>query len=243
MPSSPDRTIDLNADVGEGAGEEPLYEWISSANVACGGHAGDAASMREAVRLALRHGVAVGAHPSYDDRRRFGRTSIDLDPAELARSIEAQLAAFRRIADELGAPVRHVKPHGALYNDAAYRAEVALAVALGAASLSPVPILVGLSGSPALRIWRERSFRVAAEGFADRAYEPDGTLVPRSVPGALVCDPSMAATQAVRLAEQGRCATICLHSDTPGAATIAKAARTALERAGFTIRAIPDEDE
>jgi UPF0271 protein len=239
MRSSTDRRIDINADVGEGAGEEPLYGLITSANIACGGHAGDAGSMREAVRLAMAHGVAIGAHPSYPDREGFGRVTRSLEPEVLARAVAAQVGALLAIAGAIGARVAHVKPHGALYNDAAARREVALAVAEGVASVSRTLVLVGLAGSPALRAWRERGFRVAAEGFADRTYAPDGTLVPRTSIGALITDSTEAAAQAVGLARGGRCDTICVHADTPGAVAIAAAVRCGLEEAGFAISA-PD---
>ena len=178
MPSSFDRLIDLNADVGEGPGEDPLYAHITSANIACGGHAGDESTMREAVRLALRHGVAIGAHPSYPDRESFGRVTLNLSPSELSLSIAAQVDALLRAAEAEGARVTHVKPHGALHRDAGAARDIALSIAAGVASVSPTLVLVGLAGSPALRVWTERGFRVAAEGFADRAYSGDGTLVP-----------------------------------------------------------------
>jgi UPF0271 protein len=238
MRSSTDRRIDLNADVGEGAGEEPLYGLITSANIACGGHAGDAGSMREAARLAMAHGVAIGAHPSYPDRDGFGRVSQTLAPSALARAVAAQVGALLSIAGAVGARVAHVKPHGALYNDAALRSDVALAVAEGVASVSQALILVGLAGSPALGIWRERGFRVAAEGFADRAYAADGTLVPRTSRGALITGSAEAAAQAIGLARGGRCDTICVHADTPGAGAIAAAVRLGLEEAGFAVSAL-----
>jgi 5-oxoprolinase (ATP-hydrolysing) subunit A len=238
MRSSPDRAIDLNADVGELDGEEPLYALITSANIACGGHTGDAKSMRKAVRLAMAHGVAIGAHPSYPDREGFGRVTQSIAPATLARAIASQVTALIAVAGAAGARLSHVKPHGALYNDAALRRDVALAVADGVASVSNELILVGLAGSPALRAWRERGFRVAAEGFADRAYAPDGTLVPRDVDGALITDSRKAAAQAIGLADKGGCATICIHADTPGAAGIAAAVRMGLEEAGFAISAL-----
>jgi 5-oxoprolinase (ATP-hydrolysing) subunit A len=238
MRSSADRSIDLNADVGEGAGEEPLYASITSANIACGGHAGDLSSMREAVRLAMAHGVAIGAHPSYPDREGFGRVTKSLAPAELARAIAGQVAALVAITEALGTRVTHVKPHGALYNDAASRSDVALAVADGVASVSHGPVLVGLAGSSALRVWRDRGFRVAAEGFADRAYAAGGTLVPRTRAFAVITDPEAATAQAIGLAGGGGCATICVHADTPGAALIAAAVRLGLEQAGFVVSAL-----
>jgi len=238
MRSLPSRRIDLNADVGEGPGEEALYEVISSANVACGGHAGDIVSMREAVGLALRRGVAVGAHPSYPDREGFGRLSQDLDPEEIATAVAAQIISLAQVVWTQGAGLVHVKPHGALYNDAAFRDDVAAAVAEGVVRVSDALILYGLAGSSALTVWRRRGLRIACEGFADRAYDPDGRLVPRTHPGALITDPHAAADQAVRLASGGRCDTICVHGDTPGAVAIARAVRRGLENAGFAIRAI-----
>ena len=240
MPSSAEPVIDLNVDLGEGPGEQPLYAWISSANIACGGHAGDDATMGEAVRLALSHGVAIGAHPSYPDRSGFGRMTMNVAGAELSRELATQIASIRRVAEELGARVTHVKPHGALYNDAAARPEIAVAVADGVAAVSPALLLVGLAGSTALEIWRRRGFTIAAEGFADRAYAPDRTLLPRSRRGAVITDPQTAAAQAVRLAREGHCDTICVHADTPGSATIAAAVRAGLETAGFTVRSLAD---
>jgi len=238
MPSFSDRLIDLNADVGEGPGEEPLYALITSANIACGGHAGNEDTMREAVRLALRHGVAIGAHPSYPDREGFGRVTMNLPPAALSRAIAEQVDALVRAAKAQGARVTHVKPHGALYRDAGEGRDVALAVASGVASVSPALVLVGLAGSPALRVWQEHGFDVAAEGFADRAYAADGTLVPRTEASALITDPEAAARQAIRLAGDGVCATICVHADTEGAAAIAAAVRAGLEEAGFVLSAL-----
>lgn len=237
MRSSPERWIDLNADLGEGPDEQHLYPLISSANVACGGHAGDEQSMRRSVRLALTHDVAVGAHPSYPDREGFGRVSMRLASSTLVDAVAEQTEALMRIARELHAEVKHVKPHGALYADAASRDEVAIAVAEGIARVSGELVLVGFAGSGALRIWREMGCHVAAEGFADRAYAPDGTLVPRTHAGALIEDASVAADQAIRLAMEGRCDTICVHGDTPGARAIAASVRRRLEDAGFAIRA------
>jgi UPF0271 protein len=234
------REIDLNADLGEGAGEAPLYGIVSSANVACGGHAGDPSTMREAVRLALVHGVALGAHPSYPDRDGFGRVSISLAPAALADAIARQVHALAEIASGLGTALVHVKPHGALYNDAARDEAVAGAIATGVLKISGDLVLVGLAGSRALDVFRTRGFRVAAEGFADRAYEVDGTLVPRTRAGSILGDPEAAAAQAVRLARGGRCDTLCVHSDTPHAAEILAAVRETLEAAGWTIAGLAD---
>jgi UPF0271 protein len=238
MPSSSDRRIDLNADVGEGPGEEPLFALITSANIACGGHTGDEDTMRKAVRLALLHGVAIGAHPSYPDRQGFGRVTRRLAPSALTASVAAQVAALVRTAAASGARVRHVKPHGALYGDAAAHPDVALALAEGVGSVSSALVLVGLAGSAALRLWSERGFQVAAEGFADRSYAADGTLVPRTDASALITNPADAAAQAIHLARRGLCTTICVHGDTAGAVAIAGAVRRGLEEAGFVVTAL-----
>ena len=237
MRSSTDRRIDLNADVGEGPGEDALYDVITSANIACGGHAGDRASMDVAVGLALRHGVAIGAHPSYADREGFGRISRELAPAALASAVASQIAVLAEIAATRGAHVVHVKPHGALYNDAAARNDVAAAIAEGVVQVSDALVLVGLANSDAITLWRARGLRTASEGFADRAYDSGGRLVPRTQTGALITDPQAAAGQAVRIASAGRCDTICVHADTPGAVAIAQAVRRGLEDAGFAVRA------
>ena len=237
MPCSSDRLIDLNADVGEGPGEEALYAHITSANIACGGHAGNKDTMREAVNLAVRHGVAIGAHPSYPDREGFGRATMHLSQEALSKSIAAQIEALVRIASADGAQVTHVKPHGALYADAARR-DIALALASGVASVSSALVLVGLAGSPALRVWNELGFHVAAEGFADRAYTAGQTLVPRSESSAVITNPEAAALQAIRLASDGVCATICVHGDTKNAAAIAATVRQELEESGFVVSAL-----
>jgi UPF0271 protein len=238
MPSSHERLIDLNADVGEGRGEEPLYALVTSANIACGGHAGTDASMKDAVRLALRHGVAVGAHPSYPDAEHFGRVTMSLAPHAVTQAVAGQIAALQRIASAAGARVTHVKPHGALYGDAASRPDVARAVAAGVALLSPTLVLVGLAESDGLRVWIELGLPVSAEGFADRAYAGDGTLVSRKEAGAVITDPAAAASQAIRLASSGLCETICVHGDTVGAIAIATAVRRGLEDAGFVLSAL-----
>ena len=234
MRSSGERRIDLNADVGEGPGEEPLYALISSANIACGGHTGTEATMREAVSHAMRHGVAIGAHPSYPDRSGFGRVSKSMTPDGLSRTIVEQIEALARVARALGAEVTHVKPHGALYNDAAAQREVATAVGEGVLAISSDLVLVGLAGSTALGVWRDLGLRVAAEGFADRAYDARGQLRPRTQSGSLIVDPAIAAVQAVRLAREG-CETVCVHADTKGALLILDAVRRALEAAGYAI--------
>lgn len=210
--------------------EEALMPHITSANVACGGHAGDAASMRRTVELARRHGVAVGAHPGYPDRANFGRLEMALPAEQIAQTVYEQIGALSAIAGDLA----HVKPHGALYNVAARNADVARAIGEGAARFGRNLVLVGLAGSRMLDVWRDMGFHVAAEGFADRRYQPDGSLRPRKFPDALITEPAEAAAQAVRLAGEGHAQTICVHSDTPGSVEILEAVARALRSSGWT---------
>jgi 5-oxoprolinase (ATP-hydrolysing) subunit A len=229
--------IDINSDMGELAGidEEAIFPWVTSANVACGGHAGDEAMMEHTIGLARQFGVAVGAHPGYPDPANFGREEMALDEAELAAEVFQQVTRLDAVARRMGVPLAHVKPHGALYNVAVKRSEVAEAIANGVARWRRDVVLVGLAGSLMLDVWRAEGFRVAAEGFADRAYEPDGTLRSRKLPGALLTNPAEAAAHAVGLAQ--RVDTLCIHSDTSGAADIARAVRESLERHGMRVSA------
>jgi len=229
------RTIDLNCDMGElpdAALEAALMPHITSANVACGGHAGDAASMRRTVELARLNGVAVGAHPSYPDRANFGRVEMPLTADEIADTVYAQIGALSVIAGRLA----HVKPHGALYNVAAKNQDVAKAVGEGVARFSREIVLVGLAGSVMLQVWREMGLHTAAEGFADRRYEPDGSLRSRKFPDALIVAPELAAAQALDLADKGQAQTICIHSDTPGSLSIVAAVSEALLSRGWLLR-------
>jgi len=212
--------------------EEAIMPHITSANVACGAHAGSEEILARTVALAARYGVAVGAHPGYPDRANFGRVEMALSAEEIADTVFAQIEWMaRRVA-----AIAHVKPHGALYNIAAKNPLVANAIADGVARWNPATILVGLAGSQALEVWRSRGFRVAAEAFADRRYEPDGSLRPRKFTDALITDPAAAAAQAVRLVKAGRAQTLCIHSDTPGAVETAKEVARALRAAGVTIQ-------
>ncbi|KAA0253497.1 MAG: LamB/YcsF family protein [Acidobacteria bacterium] len=245
------RTIDLNADLGELPGaaslDAALMEHLTSVNVACGGHAGDEGTMEVTVRAALARGLAVGAHPSYPDREGFGRKPRSLGPEEVAAAVEEQVRALSRVVLSCGGSLGHVKPHGALYNVAARDEAVARAVAEGVGRVSRDVVLVGLSGSRCLEVYRAAGFVVAAEAFADRRYEPDGSLTPRSLPGALVEEPETAARQAVSIAVEGTvlsrgglhvavpAETICLHGDTPGALEIARRVATRLREAGVTL--------
>jgi UPF0271 protein len=242
--------LDLNADVAEGFDDEPLYGLVSSVNIACGAHAGDDDSMARAIERALARHVAIGAHPGYPDREHMGRKPLDMRPLQLRTSIREQIARLQHIAHSKATAVTHVKPHGALYNDAAVDPWLASAVAEAVRSAQPKLRLVGLAGSWLTAAGRSAKLKVSDEGFADRRYRKDGTLAPRDRPEALITDPVAAADQAVAIARgmpvesvDGylvtiHASTICLHSDTPGAIENARAVRAALERAGFTISQI-----
>jgi len=223
--------IDLNCDMGEledAAHEAALMEYITSANIACGGHAGDEATMARTVHLALECNVRMGAHPGYPDRANFGRLEMPMAPDEIARMVRQQIARLDAVVRRLGGVIVHVKPHGALYNVAVRNADVARAIGDGVAQWNPAIPLFGLAGSPMLDVWRSMGLTAMGEGFADRRYQADGTLRPREFSDALITDPREAAAQAVRLARSGAAQTICVHGDTPGAAAILKACREAL---------------
>ena len=223
--------LDLNCDMGEleDAGHEAaLMEYVTSANIACGGHAGDEAAMERTARLAIARGVRIGAHPGYPDRANFGRIAIPMPAAEIERTVRRQIERLDAVVRSLGGRIVHVKPHGALYNAAVRNTEVARAIAGGVAAWDPRVTLFGLAGSAMLDVWRQMGFQVAAEAFADRRYEPDGTLRSRQFADALITDPREAARQALRFAREGKAQTICVHGDTPGAVDILKACREAL---------------
>lgn len=245
-------SIDLNADLGEGAPwDDELLELVSSCNIACGGHAGDAASMAATVRSALANGVAVGAHPGYPDREGFGRVSGFLDGDALYESLTDQVTALADIAADLGARLAHIKPHGALYNDAVGNRALADIIARVTAEAPGAPAFMGMANTELQAAAERHGLRFIAEGFVDRAYEPDGTLVSRKEPGAVHAELAVVTTQAVRLAEQGevtarngdlvrvRAESLCIHGDTPGAAAVARAVRDVLESHGVEIRACP----
>lgn len=228
------RRIDLNADVGEGLPadqERALLEAVTSASIACGFHAGDAATMRSTLAVARELGIRVGAHPSYPDRDSFGRASVRMRPDSLIDCIGEQVSMLQEAALETGMRIWYLKPHGALYNDAAVDEEVARSVAT-AAGLLGLPMML-LAGAPTLPRLPGDSPQVFAEGFVDRGYREDGTLVPRTEPGALITDPAAASEQAVRLAPSVH--SLCVHSDSPAAVSLARAARAALEAAGYRI--------
>ena len=235
--------IDLNADVGERPGalgdgsEEKILSLISSANIACGGHAGDEATMEKVLKLCAKHGVATGAHPSYPDRQNFGRVEMMISAEEIQDAVFEQVRTLGRIAELNKVKLHHVKPHGALYNVAARDGEVAEAIARGVASWNQELILVGLAGSTMLEVWKEIGFRVAAEAFADRTYESSGELRSRTNSDALITEPERAAQQAISIIKNKKVAavdgaevrlwaqTICVHSDTPNAVEIVQGLR------------------
>jgi 5-oxoprolinase (ATP-hydrolysing) subunit A len=224
-------SIDLNCDVGElddAAREAALVELITSANIACGGHTGDEETMERTARLALRRGVRIGAHPSYPDRVNFGRAEMSMSEAEITATVQQQIKSLDLVVRRLGGQIAHVKPHGALYNVAARDENVAKAIATGVARWNSSVVLFGLAGSLALEVWRGLGFAVWAEAFADRRYEPDGSLRSRRFSDALITDPQEAAAQALRFARAGEAQTICVHGDTSGAVEILKACRELL---------------
>jgi 5-oxoprolinase (ATP-hydrolysing) subunit A len=225
-------TMDLNCDMGELADdrhEAALMEYITSANIACGGHAGDEATMERTARLALARGVRIGAHPGYPDRANFGRVEMPMSEEEIATTVHAQIVRLEAVVRRLGGAIVHVKPHGALYNVAVRNQGVAWAIGEGVARWNREVPVFGLAGSPMLEVWRAMGLPVAGEAFADRRYEPDGTLRSRKFPDALITDPAEAAAQAARLAREGSAQTICVHGDTPGAVNILAAVREALQ--------------
>jgi UPF0271 protein len=234
--------IELNADIGEGCDDAVLMPYLGRVSIACGGHAGDAASMEAALRLAAAHGIAVGAHPAYPDRAGFGRRALPAAASEAAAWVAQQTETLADAAARLGMRLAHVKPHGALYSVAARDAAVARAIAQAVAALDPSLVLVGLAGSQLPAAGEAAGLAVLHEAFVDRRYQPSGQLVPRETAGALIVDPVAAAAQAQVLAEgravatlgggtvRIRADTICLHSDTPNALNIARAVHAALNR-------------
>ena len=248
--------MDINSDLGESekslanGTDFELMRSITSANVACGGHAGDERTMRETVRIAKQLGVAVGAHPGYPDRENFGRIESPMSAAEVEATVRDQIAALAEIAAPLGVQLVHCKPHGALYHAANKSAEVAAAIGRAVLESDEQLIMVGQAGSATLTLWESMGLSCAAEAFADRAYEPDGILRKRALPGALLDDPAMAARQAVDIATRQIAMatdgtelkvvaqTVCIHSDTPGSVAIARAVNQALKQAGVQVRAL-----
>jgi UPF0271 protein len=249
--------IDLNGDVGEcvadvmgTAADSSMMPHLTSANVACGFHAGNASVMRDTVALAVAHAVAVGAHPSFPDPEGFGRRELHFSPADVEDFVSYQVGVLAAIAASQGVRLQHVKPHGALFNMAARDAALADAVARGAAAIDRDLILFGLAGSQLIEAAKRAGLRGASEAFADRAYLPDGRLAPRQQPGAVIGDPAMVVPRVVRMARDGvveaidgtviplSVDTICVHGDTPGAADLAARIRRALTEAGIEVVSI-----
>jgi UPF0271 protein len=245
--------VDLNSDLGEGFGrwrlgdDDAMLAVVSSANVACGFHAGDPATIRRTVRLAVDHGVTLGAHVGYRDLAGFGRRRMDVPSEELQADVAYQIGALAGLAAAEGGRVTYVKPHGALYNTAAVDERVAADIAAAVAAVDPSLVLLGLPGSRALAAASAAGLATATEAFADRAYRADGTLVPRSEPGSVLDDPDDVARRMLRLATEGvveaedgalvpvRADSICVHGDSPGAVAMAVRVRDVLTGAGVRV--------
>jgi UPF0271 protein len=242
--------VDLNSDMGESYGvyslgaDEEILRWVTSANVACGWHGGDPQVMRRTVQQAKALGVRVGAHPSYPDLLGFGRRPMQITRQEARDYMLYQIGALRAFCEALGARLQHVKPHGAIYNVAVKDRELSLGIAEGVREAGGDLILVGLPGSELVRAGQEVGVRVAREAFGDRAYNEDGTLVSRKLPGSLITDPEAVAERVMGLVRgtvnaitgssiRLEADTVCLHGDTPGAGTIARTVRQRLEAAGI----------
>ncbi len=243
--------IDLNCDLGEGCrNDERLMPLITSANIACGYHAGDVDTMKRTVDLALEHGVAIGAHPSYRDRENFGRTDMELSPHEIEGIVSEQLESFHLVCDAAGATIRHVKPHGALYNQSARDAEVAEAIARAVKRFDANAILFGLSGSHSITAAKAIGLKTANEVFADRSYSSDGSLTPRSEPNALIADEIEAVSRILDMVRYGRvrstdgimirisAETLCIHGDGSRAVEIATDLRNELSRNDIEIKPV-----
>ena len=240
--------IDLNADLGEGFDDAAILPFLSSCSIACGAHAGDAATMRATLAAASRHGVACGAHPGYPDRASFGRRELPMTLAEIAASVLEQVESLARAARAEGVSLGHVKPHGALYHVCHRRRDTARAVAEAIARKRPGLAVVGMPGSILLSEAERAGLRAVSEAFADRLYLEDGSLAPRGSAGSVHASAERAADQALSIARDRsvvsasgvplavEARTICLHGDSPGAPEIARAVRARLESAGIRIR-------
>ena len=254
----PAARIDLNCDLGESFGaytlgrDAEILPYVTSANIACGFHAGDPSVMRRTVRLALAAGAAIGAHPGLPDLAGFGRRNMDVTADEVYAMTVYQIGALEAIVRAEGGTLRHVKPHGALYNMAAARADLAEAIAEAVYRTNPGLTLLGLAGSESTRAAERLGLRTAHEAFADRGYRADGSLMPRGLPGALIGDAGIAAARVVRMALEGRVSTpegedvplradtVCLHGDGEHALEFARRIRAACEGAGIEVRPVGD---
>lgn len=253
-----EKIVDLNADVGESFGryklglDEEVLKYVSSANIACGLHAGDPLVMENAVALAVKGGVCVGAHPGYPDLQGFGRRKMVMSPAEIKAYVIYQVGALSAFARTAGTKLSHVKPHGAMYNMAARDPALALALAEAVKAVDPDLVLLALAGSEMVRAARSIGLKVAQEVFADRAYNSDSTLVRRGEPGAVLHDPDTVVPRVVRMAVEGRVRavsgedipiradSICVHGDNPRAIELLKTMRSALEKEGVAIRPLAE---
>ncbi len=251
-----DIAIDINADLGESeeslalGTDFELMRYITSANVACGGHAGNEQTMLQTLAAARKLNIAAGAHPGYPDRANFGRLESQLAPLEIEASVQDQIARLWKVAESLRMRLVHVKPHGALYHAASKNREVAQAIGRAVKAINPQLIMVGQARSSSLEVWDSMGLRWAAEAFADRAYEPDGALRKRTVTGALLNDPARASQQALDIAVRQRVITsdgseipvsantICIHSDTPGSVAIAREVNQRLKAAGVRVQGL-----
>ncbi len=243
--------VDLNCDVGEGCGNDAeLIGLVSSANIACGYHAGDRDTMRRTVDIAIEMGVAIGAHPGYPDKQNFGRTAMEFPAAQIAEIVRDQVAALAEIAAAAGGKLAHVKPHGALYNSSASDPELASVIAKAVADLDDNLILFGLSGSHSISEAENIGLSVASEVFADRTYQNDGSLTPRTEPNALIHDRDRALTQVLDMIKYGRvrsvdaimvaikAQTVCIHGDGENAVDVARSINRALAENNIAIKAI-----
>ncbi|MGM3174826.1 5-oxoprolinase subunit PxpA [Dickeya lacustris] len=242
--------IDLNADLGEGGlHDEALLQCVSSANIACGFHAGDAQTMRQSVRWALQYGVAIGAHPSFPDRENFGRTAMNLPAETVYAQVVYQIGALAAIANAEGGRLFHVKPHGMLYNQAARDAALADAIAQAVAAVDPALYLVGLSGGELIRAGKRAGLATREEVFADRSYQADGSLVPRDQPSAVISSDELALAQTLEMVQRQRvrasngnwvavvAQTVCLHGDNQHALTFARRLRQCFTQYGIHVSA------
>lgn len=245
--------VDLNSDIGESFGtyklglDEEVLKHVTSANIACGFHAGDFMTMRKTVTLAAKNKVGIGAHPSFPDLQGFGRREMKITAAEVTNLVIYQIGALAAFAQAVDRPLQHVKAHGSLYNQASKDPILAEAIAVGIKAAAPEAILMGLAGSAMITAGKKLGLRVAQEVFADRAYNPDGTLVSRALPGSMIHDPEVAVPRVVRMVAEGKVTTIdgqdidicadsiCVHGDNPEAIEFVRRIRAALEEAGASI--------
>ncbi len=244
------KTIDINCDMGEGIGtDELILPYISSANIACSYHAGDEETMKKTVALCLKNKVAIGAHPSYLDRENFGRTDLLLPPDEVYELAVKQIRLLEEIVNSAGTEMKHVKPHGALYNMAARGAQLAAIISLAVKDVNNKLVLFGLSGSHLIKEGKNIGLKTASEVFADRTYQDNGSLTPRHKPGALIVDADKAVAQVLEMINEGAVTTlsgkkipivaetVCLHGDGPHAVEFAKAIHQALKENNIEIKA------